>query len=83
MGVDLLPTAVGAGVFGMLVALFGLSMRAFLQVGERSDERSDVHMDRMQVEIDSLRAEITALKAEVKLWQDRFLNLMMSDHDSK
>lgn len=69
MGTDLVAPAIGAGVFGMLVALFTLSMRAILQTGERSD-------DRYEAEIGRKEAELTRAWEEARYWQNRYLELV-------
>lgn len=69
MGTDLVAPAIGAGVFGMLVALFTLSMRAILSTGERSDDRFEAELARKD-------ADLVAARADAREWRERYLALV-------
>lgn len=66
MGTEALPTAVGAGVFGMLVALFTLFMRSMADVGKRADSRADAELERT-------RADLAAMTKSRDEWQAKYL----------
>ena len=66
---DGLSIGVGAGVFGLLVAVFGLLVRTMLQVNERSDDNSDKAVERAE------KAAADA-RAEAFYWR----NLYLSEH---
>lgn len=63
---DGFSAGVGAGVFGLLLGIFGLLVRTMLQVNERSDDNSDKAVE---------RAETAAARAyaEAVYWRDLYL----------
>lgn len=80
MELDLVPAVGAGGIFGMLVALFTLSMNAILKTGQRADSRADAEIERLhkEREIDEARynAMVEVKNEEIAYWRDRYLAIV-------
>lgn len=62
------PTWVLGGVFGLLVAVFGVALRILLNAQKRSDDNAQADRENHRMEMERLQSEL----AEVKEQRDEY-----------